>query len=58
MSDADGAPRGHWTRLLALLGDLAPDEIEHRFAAADRHIRDTGVSYRVYGEAQRAQPGR
>ncbi len=53
----DGKPRGHWTRLLALLGDLAPDEIAQRFGAADRHIREAGISYRIYGEtSERSWP--
>ena len=25
--------------------------MQRRFATADRHIRDTGVSYRAYGDA-------
>ena len=29
---------------------LTPDEIERRFAAADRHLREAGVSYRAPGE--------
>lgn len=48
--DADGVPREGWRRFLTGLGSLAPDEIARRFASAERHIRDTGVSYRVYGD--------
>ena len=48
---ADGAPRAHWTRLLRALAALPQQDIEERFAAADRRIRDMGVSYRVHGEA-------
>jgi uncharacterized circularly permuted ATP-grasp superfamily protein/uncharacterized alpha-E superfamily protein len=48
---ADGARRPHWTRLLGALAALPPAEVEQRFAAADRRIRDMGVSYRVHGEA-------
>ena len=43
-------PRGDW---LSFLGDFAeyPDsEFKSRFELATRHIRDTGVSYRIYGE--------
>jgi uncharacterized circularly permuted ATP-grasp superfamily protein/uncharacterized alpha-E superfamily protein len=47
----DGAPRSHWTQLLGLLGELSPEEIAQRFGAADRHIREAGISYRIYGEA-------
>ncbi len=48
--DATGRPRDNW---LALLGDFAEyseAEFKNRFSLATRHIRDTGVSYRVYGE--------
>ena len=53
----DGRPRAHWLRLFARLGELGPDEIERRFSTADRHIRDTGVSYRAYGDlSERSWP--
>jgi len=48
---ADGQRRPHWLRLLNALAALPADEFEQRFAAADRRIRDLGVSYRVHGEA-------
>jgi len=48
--DAKGAPRAHWLNFLNELARLDDEQIERRFAAADRHIRDLGVSYRVYGE--------
>jgi uncharacterized circularly permuted ATP-grasp superfamily protein/uncharacterized alpha-E superfamily protein len=48
---ADGQRRPHWERLLRALADLEPDEIDQRFAAADRRIRNRGMSYRVQGEA-------
>ena len=47
---ADGAPRAHWARFLDSLALQDPDEINRRFGAADRHIHDMGISYRVYGE--------
>ena len=46
----DGAPRGHWLRYLTALGRIGQEEIDQRFAAADRRIRDMGISYRVHGE--------
>ena len=53
----DGKPREHWARFFQRLGDLGPEEIERRFSTADRHIRDTGVSYRAYGDlSERAWP--
>ena len=48
--DATGRPRDHW---LSFLGDFAeyPErEFKNRFSLAARHIRDTGVTYRIYGE--------
>ena len=48
--DSMGRPRDHW---LCFLGDFAEypeSEGRSRFDLATRHIRDTGVSYRIYGE--------
>ncbi|MBL8589197.1 MAG: circularly permuted type 2 ATP-grasp protein, partial [Methylobacteriaceae bacterium] len=45
----DGRVRAPWRRFFALLGR---QDIEGSIAAADRHIRDMGISYRVHGEAQ------
>ncbi len=39
-----------WTRLLGALAQFPPHEFEDRFALATRHIRDAGVSHRIYGE--------
>ena len=37
--------------------ELTSDDIGRRFATADRHIRDIGVSYRAYGDtSERAWP--
>src|SRR6266481_3213771 len=48
MVDRDGRVRAHWQPLLGLLAALGPKEISRRFAAADRHLRDSGVFYQVY----------
>ncbi|HEX4408139.1 MAG TPA: circularly permuted type 2 ATP-grasp protein [Xanthobacteraceae bacterium] len=48
MMDADGRVRTHWQPVLGMLGALGTDEINRRFAAADRYLRDSGVFYRVY----------
>jgi uncharacterized circularly permuted ATP-grasp superfamily protein len=54
---ADGRPRAHWMRFLSALMELSTEDIERRFATADRHIRDIGVSYRAYGDtSERAWP--
>ncbi len=48
--DAAGRPKGAWPRLLDQLGTLTEAEIAARFTSAERHIRDTGISYRIYGD--------
>lgn len=45
----DGQPRAIWRRFFDLLGRK---DIESSITAADRHIRDMGISYRVHGETQ------
>ena len=53
----DGTPRPAWLAFIAAFAELGPDEIARRFATADRHIRDTGVSYRAHGdESERTWP--
>ena len=53
----DGALRPHWTKFLELLAHHAPQDLDARFAAADRRIRDMGMAYRVRGEtAERTWP--
>jgi uncharacterized circularly permuted ATP-grasp superfamily protein/uncharacterized alpha-E superfamily protein len=51
MVDADGAVRPHWRALLGELAALGPEQLASRFAAADRHLKDSGVFYRVYDES-------
>src|SRR5437016_11175157 len=51
MVDREGRVRAHWQPLLAMLARLGPNELSRRFAAADRHLRDSGVFYRVYEDA-------
>jgi len=54
---ADGQPRPHWVKFFQHLSELGAEEIDRRFATADRNIRDTGVSYRAYGDtSERAWP--
>jgi uncharacterized circularly permuted ATP-grasp superfamily protein/uncharacterized alpha-E superfamily protein len=48
MMTAEGEVRPHWRGLLAGLAALGRDELERRFSAADRYLRDSGVFYRVY----------
>ena len=48
--DAEGQSRSHWRRMLSALAAFEPNEVQQRFAAADRRIRNRGLSYRVAGE--------
>src|SRR5476651_356114 len=45
----DGKPRSSWRNFIEMIDS---DDSERSYAAADRHIRDIGVSYRVHGEAR------
>ncbi len=45
----DGQARGAWRQFFDL---LEADDSERSLAAAERHMRDIGVSYRVHGEAR------
>jgi uncharacterized circularly permuted ATP-grasp superfamily protein/uncharacterized alpha-E superfamily protein len=47
----DGETPAYWRRFLRALASLAPGEFDARFSTATRHIRDAGVSHRVYGDA-------
>ncbi len=51
MMDGSGRVRAHWQPFLGMLAALGIDEINRRFAAADRYLRDSGVFYRVYEDA-------
>src|ERR1041384_4041639 len=55
MMDHDGRVREHWRPFLGMLAALGPEEINRRFAAADRHLRDSGVFYRVYEDPAGAE---
>ncbi|MFA6266026.1 MAG: circularly permuted type 2 ATP-grasp protein [Pseudolabrys sp.] len=55
MMDIDGTVRPHWKPLLAQFAALGPDEINRRFAAADRYLHDSGVFYRVYEDPAGAE---
>src|SRR6516164_1243225 len=55
MVDREGRVRAHWRPLLAMLARLGSNEIGRRFGAADRHLRDSGVFYRVYEDASGAE---
>src|ERR1044072_9508780 len=46
----DGVPRAAWSRFFDAFAALSPGDIERRFASADRHLREAGVTYRAPGE--------
>ena len=50
LMDSSGRPRNDWLSFLGAFAEYSPTELSSRFSLATRHIRDTGVSYRVYGE--------
>ncbi len=50
LMDATGCPRDYWLRFLRDFAEYEEAEFKSRFSLATRHIRDTGVSHRVYGE--------
>src|ERR1700730_12918472 len=55
MMDPQGRPRAHWQSFLRMLAGLGTDEINRRFSAADRHLRESGVFYRVYEDPAGAE---
>ena len=46
----DGTTPAAWLRFLGALAEFPEGEFEERFALATRHIRDAGVSHRIYGD--------
>jgi uncharacterized circularly permuted ATP-grasp superfamily protein/uncharacterized alpha-E superfamily protein len=51
LRDADGAVRPAWTALADALSAMAPEEYARRAAAAQAMVRENGVTYNVYDEA-------
>ena len=48
--DPMGRPREYWLNFLGAFAEYPEGEFKSRFNLSTRHIRDTGVSYRIYGE--------
>lgn len=48
----DGRPRAHWDALLGALTALGSDELGRRQREARRLLREHGVTYNVYADAQ------
>jgi uncharacterized circularly permuted ATP-grasp superfamily protein/uncharacterized alpha-E superfamily protein len=55
LMNQDGRVRPHWQSFVATLANLGSEEINRRFAAADRHLRDSGVFYRVHEDPTGAE---
>src|ERR1700751_2514159 len=47
----EDGPRPVWTRFFDAFASLAPADIERRFGAADRHLKEAGVTYRAPGDS-------
>ncbi|MDQ8021785.1 MAG: circularly permuted type 2 ATP-grasp protein [Moraxellaceae bacterium] len=54
MFAAAGSARGHYLRLYERLLAQTPPQLRALFGEVDRQIRDNGVTYNVYGDAQGA----
>ncbi|MFZ4806451.1 MAG: circularly permuted type 2 ATP-grasp protein [Hyphomicrobiaceae bacterium] len=50
LMDDQGSLRPHWLALLIRLGALGDEGLRSAFAAADRHLKASGVFYRVYDD--------
>jgi uncharacterized circularly permuted ATP-grasp superfamily protein/uncharacterized alpha-E superfamily protein len=50
LMDETGNPREHWAPVLDGLAEFSPAEIQRRFETADRHLKDSGVFYRVFDD--------
>src|SRR5215475_8456254 len=47
----EDGPRPVWSRFFEAFASLSPADIERRFGAADRHLKEAGVTYRAPGES-------
>jgi uncharacterized circularly permuted ATP-grasp superfamily protein/uncharacterized alpha-E superfamily protein len=49
----DGAtPRPHWSAFIESLQAIGSDELAHRWAHAERRIRENGITYNIYTDPQ------
>jgi uncharacterized circularly permuted ATP-grasp superfamily protein/uncharacterized alpha-E superfamily protein len=48
--DPQGRPRPHWVPFLDRFTSYSASDLDRRFDLANRHMRETGVSYRAYGD--------
>jgi len=54
MMAADGSVRPHWREFDALMQKLGADELSRRWEQADRLIRENGMTYNAFGDANDA----
>jgi uncharacterized circularly permuted ATP-grasp superfamily protein/uncharacterized alpha-E superfamily protein len=52
MCSAPGVPRAHWQPLFDSLNASTARELNARISAAERHLRDSGVTYNVYDDPE------
>jgi uncharacterized circularly permuted ATP-grasp superfamily protein/uncharacterized alpha-E superfamily protein len=52
----DGQVRPQWEPFLSEWCGFSAEELNQRFGLAERHVRDTGVSYRVHGDLAEGDP--
>lgn len=43
-------PRPHWEHLIESLRSIGPEELERRWARAERRIRENGITYNIYSD--------
>ncbi|HKP56985.1 MAG TPA: circularly permuted type 2 ATP-grasp protein [Polyangiales bacterium] len=48
----DGSLREHWSRFAQALSTLGPEELSRRWDAAQRQLRENGVTYNVYDDSR------
>jgi uncharacterized circularly permuted ATP-grasp superfamily protein/uncharacterized alpha-E superfamily protein len=50
-SSADGVnPRPHWAQLMGALAEIGTEELQRRWARAERRIRENGITYNIYSD--------
>jgi len=50
--EAPAKPRAHWMRAMMELAATSPVDMRQRLSAAERQIRDSGITYNVYADPQ------
>ncbi|HKU43377.1 MAG TPA: hypothetical protein VJR89_34685, partial [Polyangiales bacterium] len=50
--EANGNLREHWSRFALALRTLGPAELSKRWEAAQRQLRENGVTYNVYDDSR------